>query len=52
MSDVCTCRHNGCLASLREYEGGGWELDLACGGDGGHYTGSGSYGGSVCGGEC
>ena len=49
---MCHCIHGDCTAYL--YQGPEqWGLMLSCGGDPfSHYSGSGQYGGTVCGGQC
>lgn len=49
---VCTCSYGDCRASLHQYSGS-WTLNVVCeGSDQETYTGSGAYGGTVCGGSC
>lgn len=49
---VCTCSHGDCRASLHQHSGS-WTLNVVCeGSDQETYTGTGSYGGTVCGGQC
>jgi len=45
--DTCSCNHNGCNATLHQGRSG-WVLHTCDG----TWTGSGAYGGSVCGGSC
>lgn len=50
-SGTCTCMHNGCMVTIAQgpYS---WGMVIDCGDGSYTYNGSGTWGGSACGGQC
>lgn len=47
----CSCSYGGCHVEFGQVSTG-WSMAVCCNGDCETYSGSGQYGGTICGGQC